>query len=64
MDLDVEAAATARELGLTPNAGFAHFQSIAIGLMGDTDVESATLAQERQVRCHARELTATRPPRT
>jgi dinuclear metal center YbgI/SA1388 family protein len=38
-----------RELGLTPSAGFAHFQSIAIGLMGDTDVESATLAE----RCDA-----------
>lgn len=35
----------ARALGLTPSAGFAHFQSIAIGQMGDTDVESATLAE-------------------
>lgn len=35
----------ARELGLTPSAGFAHFQSTAIGLMGDTDVESATLVE-------------------
>src|SRR5688500_1233682 len=42
-------ALMARELGLTPSAGFAHFQSIAIGLMGDTDIESATLAE----RCDA-----------
>jgi putative NIF3 family GTP cyclohydrolase 1 type 2 len=39
----------ARELGLAPNAGFAHFQSLAIGLMGDADVESVTLAE----RCDA-----------
>lgn len=38
-------ALMARELGLTPSVGFAHFQSIAIGVMGDTDVESATLAE-------------------
>ena len=37
-------ALLARELGLTPSAGFAHFQSIAIGVMGESDVESATLA--------------------
>ena len=42
-------ALMARELELTPSAGFAHFQSIAIGLMGDTDIESATLAE----RCDA-----------
>ena len=42
-------ALMARELGLTPNAGFAHFESIAIGLMGDTDIESAALAE----RCDA-----------
>ena len=42
-------ALMARELGLTPNAGFAHFQSIAIGLMGDTDVECAMLVE----RCDA-----------
>ena len=39
----------ARELGLTPSAGFAQFQSITIGLMGDSDVESAALA----ARCDA-----------
>ena len=38
-------ALLARELGLMPSAGFAHFQSIAIGVMGDADVESATLAE-------------------
>jgi dinuclear metal center YbgI/SA1388 family protein len=37
-------ALMARELGLTPSAGFARFQSIAIGLTGDTDIESAALA--------------------
>ena len=37
-------ALLARELGLTPSAGFAHFQSIAIGLMGECDLESAALA--------------------
>ena len=42
-------ALMARALGLTPSAGFAHFQSIAIGLMGDTNVESAMLAE----RCDA-----------
>lgn len=42
-------ALMARELGLTPNAGFARFQSITVGLMGDTDVESAKLAE----RCDA-----------
>lgn len=42
-------ALMARELGLTPSAGFAHFQSIAVGLMGDTDIESAVLAE----RCDA-----------
>jgi dinuclear metal center YbgI/SA1388 family protein len=38
-------ALMARELGLTPSAGFARFQSIAIGLMGESDVESTTLAE-------------------
>ena len=27
-----------------PGAGFAHFQSVAIGVMGDADVETSTLA--------------------
>lgn len=39
-------ALLARQLGLTPNAGFAHFQSIAIGLMGEADVETSTLAEQ------------------
>jgi len=39
----------ARELGLEPSAGFAHFQSVAIGVMGDADLETAALVQ----RCSA-----------
>ena len=42
-------ALMARTLELTPSAGFAHFQSIAIGVMGDADVETVTLA----ARCDA-----------
>ena len=42
-------AIMARTLELTPSAGFAHFQSIAIGVMGEADVETATLA----ARCEA-----------
>ena len=38
-------ALMARELGLTPIAGFAHFQSVAVGLMGEADVESVALAE-------------------
>ena len=37
-------ALMARALELTPSMGFAHFQSIAIGVMGDADVETVTLA--------------------
>lgn len=37
-------AILARTLELTPSAGFAHFQSVAIGLMGDTDVSTSSLA--------------------
>jgi dinuclear metal center YbgI/SA1388 family protein len=37
-------AILARTLELTPEAGFAHFQSIPIGLMGDADVDTSTLA--------------------
>lgn len=36
-------AILARTLELTPSAGFAHFRSIAIGLMGEADIETATL---------------------
>ena len=39
----------ARTLELTPSAGFAHFQSIAVGVMGDADVDTSTLA----ARCDA-----------
>ncbi len=42
-------AIMARTLELTPSAGFAHFQSVAIGVMGDADVETSTLA----ARCDA-----------
>jgi dinuclear metal center YbgI/SA1388 family protein len=35
-------AIMARSLELTPSAGFAHFQSIAIGVMGETDIETST----------------------
>ena len=37
-------ALMAQALELTPSAGFAHFQSIAIGVMGDDDVETSSLA--------------------
>lgn len=33
----------ARELGLMPTAGFARFQSIQVGVMGETDVTTASL---------------------
>jgi dinuclear metal center YbgI/SA1388 family protein len=36
-------ALLARELGLVPSDGFARFQSVAIGVMGDADLETATL---------------------
>jgi dinuclear metal center YbgI/SA1388 family protein len=36
-------ALMAHALELTPSAGFAHYQSIAIGVMGDTDVATSTL---------------------
>jgi dinuclear metal center YbgI/SA1388 family protein len=39
----------ARELALTPSAGFARFQSVEIGVMGDADVATTTLEE----RCDA-----------
>ncbi len=42
-------ALMARALELTPSAGFARFQSIAVGVMGDADVETSSLAS----RCEA-----------
>jgi len=36
-------AIMARTLELTPSSGFAHFQSIPIGVMGEADVDTATL---------------------
>jgi dinuclear metal center YbgI/SA1388 family protein len=44
----------ARELGLVPSARFARFQSIDVGVMGESDVETATLA-ERSAAIAARE---------
>src|SRR5829696_8430135 len=37
-------ALMARELGLTPSAGFARFQSMSIGVMGEADVSTVSLA--------------------
>lgn len=34
----------ARALGLEPSGGFARFQTVAVGVMGETDVATATLA--------------------
>ena len=34
----------ARALGLTPTAGFARFQGIDVGVMGDADIDTAVLA--------------------
>jgi dinuclear metal center YbgI/SA1388 family protein len=34
----------ARSLGLEPSAGFARFQAIQVGVLGDADVETASLA--------------------
>jgi dinuclear metal center YbgI/SA1388 family protein len=34
----------ARALGLEPSAGFARFQTITVGVMGESDVETSTLA--------------------
>src|SRR5690349_11762247 len=42
-------AILARMLELTPGAGFAHFQSVSIGLMGETDVDTAALAERCEV---------------
>lgn len=39
----------ARELGLTPNAGFARYQGIEIGVMGDGRVATAELAERARV---------------
>ena len=39
----------ARELGLAPSGGFARFQSIQVGVMGDSDVATAELAAALEV---------------
>ena len=36
-------ALLARELGLEPTAGFARFQSVDVGVMGESDIETAAL---------------------
>ena len=41
-------ALLARELGLDPLEGFARFQSIAVGVMGNADIETATLVERAQ----------------
>jgi dinuclear metal center YbgI/SA1388 family protein len=38
----------ARALGLEPTSGFARFQSIEIGVMGDSDVDTATLIRRAE----------------
>jgi dinuclear metal center YbgI/SA1388 family protein len=38
----------ARSLGLEPRDGFARFQSIAVGVMGDADVETDTIVKRLQ----------------
>lgn len=35
----------ARALGLTPSAGFARFQTVHVGVMGESDLETATLIE-------------------
>jgi dinuclear metal center YbgI/SA1388 family protein len=50
----------ARALGLEPTGGFARFQSITVGVMGDTDVETELLATRLDgiVRPHGANLTS------
>lgn len=38
-------ALLARELGLVPSGGFARFQSITVGVLGESDVETSTLVR-------------------
>jgi dinuclear metal center YbgI/SA1388 family protein len=42
-------ALLARALGLEPTRGFARFQSIDVGVMGDSDVDTATLIRQADV---------------
>ncbi|MEO6527123.1 MAG: Nif3-like dinuclear metal center hexameric protein [Gemmatimonadaceae bacterium] len=39
-------ALLARELGLVPSAGFARFQSISVGVRGESDIETAALVTQ------------------
>jgi dinuclear metal center YbgI/SA1388 family protein len=41
-------ALLARALGLQPTRGFARFQSIEVGVIGETDVETATLIRQAE----------------
>ena len=43
----------ARELGLSPSAGFARFQSIEVGVMGNADVATSELASSLERISHA-----------
>jgi dinuclear metal center YbgI/SA1388 family protein len=43
----------ARALGLAPTSGFARFQSIAVGVMGESDVETATLIRQAEAIAHS-----------
>ena len=38
----------ARELGLTPSGGFARFQAITVGVMGESDVDTDVLAERSE----------------
>jgi dinuclear metal center YbgI/SA1388 family protein len=39
----------ARELGLEPSAGFARFQTITVGVMGEADIETSMIADRARV---------------
>lgn len=42
----------AAELGLVPSAGFARYQSVDVGVMGDTDLETAALVARLHALAH------------
>lgn len=54
----------AAELGLTPSAGFARFQSIEIGVRGESDIDTAVLASRADAfaRAHGGSLRTTPVP--
>lgn len=43
----------ARALGLTPSGGFAHYQGVAIGVTGESDVATADIAARLGAHAHA-----------